>query len=227
MPYFHPWLFCFCVTLRPDAQFSRRIYAMPAAVDRWISDIIHVPDTARQVPHSRCPAAARLHQFSKRPPKVNPTGSTELYRAWPNGLLPAAVLSAQCSQKLQVGSKGDCVKEVQRKVGTSADGIFGQSTQAAVKAFQRRHEEADGIVGANTWAVIHGSSGSGTGSASGGCGCDANRATQCTSGATPGAKNLASYLKNKFSGRTEIFNCRNVRGGSTVSLHGEGRAVDF
>ncbi|XP_055331219.1 zinc D-Ala-D-Ala carboxypeptidase-like [Paramacrobiotus metropolitanus] len=144
------------------------------------------------------------------------------------GLLPAAVLSAQCSQKLQVGSKGDCVKEVQRKVGTSADGIFGQSTQAAVKAFQRRHGlEADGIVGANTWAVIYGSSGSGTGSAPGGCGCDANRATQCTSGATPGAKNLASYLKNKFGGRTEIFNCRNVRGGSTVSLHGEGRAVDF
>lgn len=61
------------------------------------------------------------------------------------------------------GSKGDAVKELQTilvKLGYSVgksgiDGIFGSSTEAAVKAFQTLSKlKADGIVGPLTWAAL-------------------------------------------------------------------------
>ncbi|KAI1721027.1 hypothetical protein Ddc_07462 [Ditylenchus destructor] len=63
--------------------------------------------------------------------------------------------------------------------------------------------------------------------ASGKCGCEYDYATRPTSGPAPGARRLATYFSNKFGGRTEIYNNRNVRGGKTLSLHAEGRAVDL
>lgn len=51
--------------------------------------------------------------------------------------------------------KGDFVKLVQAKVGVKADGTFGARTEAAVRAFQRKHNLlADGIVGPKTWIAI-------------------------------------------------------------------------
>lgn len=54
-------------------------------------------------------------------------------------------------------------------------------------------------------------------------------ATRCTSGPQPGAVALMKVLLAKHpKGRSlGIFNCRTVRGGSTTSLHGEGRALDI
>lgn len=59
-------------------------------------------------------------------------------------------------QVFKVGSKGDCVKEIQRLVGGIAvDGDFGPNTESAVKAFQtRRGLVSDGIVGPNTWKAL-------------------------------------------------------------------------
>jgi len=56
-----------------------------------------------------------------------------------------------------------------------------------------------------------------------------DKATGCTGGPTKGAKNLLAFLQSKFPGGTSggIYNCRNVRGGSSFSLHSEGRAVDY
>lgn len=52
---------------------------------------------------------------------------------------------------LQIGSKGTDVKELQKKIGTSADGIFGNNTKNAVIKFQKSKKlTADGIVGKNT-----------------------------------------------------------------------------
>jgi len=49
------------------------------------------------------------------------------------------------------------VAEAQRKLGVTADGIFGPQTTAAVKAFQLSHGlVADGIVGPLTWAALEG-----------------------------------------------------------------------
>ena len=56
-------------------------------------------------------------------------------------------------------------------------------------------------------------------------------ATRCTGGPTPGAKALMAWFLGRYAhlGGTNlgIYNCRSVRGGSTTSLHGEGRACDF
>lgn len=51
--------------------------------------------------------------------------------------------------------KGVLVKEIQAKVGVNPDGTFGPKTEAAVRAFQRKHNlVADGIVGPKTWIAF-------------------------------------------------------------------------
>jgi hypothetical protein len=56
------------------------------------------------------------------------------------------------------------------------------------------------------------------------------RATECTGGPTSGAAALLAWCQaNRPSGERSmgIYNCRNVRGSTTTSLHGEGRALDW
>lgn len=56
---------------------------------------------------------------------------------------------------LRKGSKGEDVKLLQKKLNLIEDGIFGPLTEEAVKAFQvYKGLEADGIVGAKTWAAL-------------------------------------------------------------------------
>jgi putative chitinase len=51
---------------------------------------------------------------------------------------------------IRIGSKGDNVKKIQEKL--FADGIFGKSTQNAVKLWQKKHGlTADGIIGKDSW----------------------------------------------------------------------------
>lgn len=56
-------------------------------------------------------------------------------------------------------------------------------------------------------------------------------ARTCTDGPTVGAKNLMSWHLKQFGAlggyNLGIYNCRTVRGGSTTSVHGEGRASDL
>ena len=54
-------------------------------------------------------------------------------------------------------------------------------------------------------------------------------AVRCTSGPEPGARALLAWLSESFpQGRSlGIFNCRDVAGTATKSLHSEGRAVDY
>jgi hypothetical protein len=49
----------------------------------------------------------------------------------------------------------------------------------------------------------------------------------CATGPQAGATALRNELQRRFGGRGEIFNCRPVRGAKRLSLHGEGRAVDW
>lgn len=56
---------------------------------------------------------------------------------------------------LQVGSSGEQVKQLQTMLGITADGVFGQQTQAAVKKYQTDNSlTSDGIVGSNTNAAL-------------------------------------------------------------------------
>lgn len=56
---------------------------------------------------------------------------------------------------LKIGSRGEEVKKLQRKLNLIADGIFGKITDEAVRDFQKKNGlTADGIVGSKTWAKL-------------------------------------------------------------------------
>lgn len=66
-----------------------------------------------------------------------------------------AQAAASTHRTLQYGSVGGEVWLVQAKVGATADDYFGPKTEAAVKAFQKKHHlVVDGIVGPHTWAAL-------------------------------------------------------------------------
>lgn len=55
--------------------------------------------------------------------------------------------------------------------------------------------------------------------------------TRCSTGPRPGAKGAASYLlgitREEKGTNLGIYNCRAVRGGTSTSIHGDGRAFDL
>lgn len=56
---------------------------------------------------------------------------------------------------LKIGSRGEEVKMLQRKLNLIDDGIFGKITDEAVRDFQKKHGlTVDGIVGPKTWAQM-------------------------------------------------------------------------
>jgi len=60
---------------------------------------------------------------------------------------------------LKLGSKGDEVKIVQKKLGLTVDGVFGPKTEAAVREFQKKYGVyPDGMVGPKTWPLIQATS---------------------------------------------------------------------
>lgn len=56
---------------------------------------------------------------------------------------------------IRLGSRGDAVKQLQKILNLTQDGIFGPKTLLAVKVFQKAQGlTADGIVGKLTWAKL-------------------------------------------------------------------------
>jgi putative chitinase len=56
---------------------------------------------------------------------------------------------------LKIGSKGEDVKKIQVKLGTTADGSFGPGTEKLIKEWQSANGlTADGIVGDGTWSKM-------------------------------------------------------------------------
>lgn len=64
-------------------------------------------------------------------------------------------LNNKTMELIKKGSKGEAVKNLQKAIGVTADGVFGANTEAAVKKFQSKAGlTPDGIVGAKTWAAL-------------------------------------------------------------------------
>lgn len=60
-------------------------------------------------------------------------------------------------EALKLGSRGDNVVKLQKKLGIAADGIFGNATETMVKAWQKANGlTVDGIVGPKTWERMFG-----------------------------------------------------------------------
>lgn len=56
---------------------------------------------------------------------------------------------------IKIGSKGDEVKTLQRRLNLAVDGKYGKLTEEAVREFQKsRGLVADGIVGTQTWQAL-------------------------------------------------------------------------
>ena len=65
------------------------------------------------------------------------------------------VAEAQALGGFKKGMKGPGVVQLQRKLGVTADGIYGPTTLKAVHRTQKRHDlHTDGIVGPATWQAI-------------------------------------------------------------------------
>lgn len=68
-----------------------------------------------------------------------------------NGKLDAKTKNAMKKIVIRSGKRGEVVKFVQGKVGTTKDGICGSKTVKAIKAYQRKHNlKVDGMAGYNT-----------------------------------------------------------------------------
>lgn len=109
------------------------------------------------------PLTAEEANYFMNMPVVNTTGMTAeeaqkaVWKAVP-GAAPAPVSLTVARTTIKQGSKGDNVKEWQRIVGgVAVDGIFGATTTASTKVWQKAHGlTVDGIVGPLTWNAAYG-----------------------------------------------------------------------
>jgi peptidoglycan hydrolase-like protein with peptidoglycan-binding domain len=78
-------------------------------------------------------------------PTDEPDDREEMYRTETRRML----------RLIQPMMRGADVQEVQGKIGTSTDGIYGPTTEAGVREFQRSESiTVDGIVGPQTWRAL-------------------------------------------------------------------------
>lgn len=87
-------------------------------------------------------------------PKIN-VGTPSTPAVKPAAPKAKAEVKPKLTSNLKRGSKGAQVKFLQKKLGLTADGIFGSNTDKAVRAFQKKNRLAvDGVVGATTWGAL-------------------------------------------------------------------------
>jgi resuscitation-promoting factor RpfB len=98
----------------------------------------------------------------------------------------------------------DSVRSLQKKLGVSADGVYGPKTRAAVKRFQRSHGLAvDGVAGLQTLAALGVTSGDEATASDQTASTSADQGTldriaQCESGGDPNAVSADGTYRGKY-----------------------------
>ena len=103
----------------------------------------------------------------------------------------------------------DAVRALQKKLGVSADGVYGPRTRAAVKRFQRAHGLAvDGVAGPQTLAALgladdeadgaEKAQDTATSTSAGTAGATLERIAQCESGGDPTAISADGTYRGKY-----------------------------
>lgn len=132
-------------TVPVQAQATTPAPSAPAATDNSYSGVVTLP-TANGGSWTAPSSLPTIGVITVPPVTVPPVTTT-----------PTAAVQGS----LKLGSKGEAVKDVQQKLKAlgflkgSADGDFGEATEAAVKAFQKQYGlTVDGKVGSNTLAKL-------------------------------------------------------------------------
>ena len=127
----------------------------------------------------------------------------------------ASLAEARTVTSIKRGDRGPAVAKIQRKLGISADGVFGPQTARAVRRFQRRRGlTVDGIVGPQTRSALglsafssrgltRRSAGTGGAGAGGGGGSPRlpailRRIAECESGGNPRAIGGGGRYRGKY-----------------------------
>jgi|GEM_PF-1858798 len=156
-------------------------------------------------------------------PTQNPSGSiADLQKILNDNGYGKLDINNQSSSKmiaacplLRNGSNGEVVKWVQKRLGISADGIFGSATKVAVANFQKTNGlDADGIVGKMTWTKLlssasQSSNNSGSGSSGG---SSSNPITP-----TPAASGSIAELQTILNGSGKSLTVDNQVGPATIA----------
>ena len=109
------------------------------------------------------------------------------------------------------GDRGSAVRNIQRELGITADGVFGEQTERAVKRFQRRHDLVpDGIVGPLTRGELglrpfSSRSLRRTGSRSVDVPAALRRIAECESGGNPRAVSPGGQYRGKYQFSRETW----------------------
>lgn len=151
----HQWgvAFDFCKNLKgqeyTDTAFFRSVGSLARSIGLfWGGDFKSFVDT----PHLELPEFLPSNSTITLKTKY---GTPDKFKAtWSKNALPEA--NPPVYPTIKKGSKGECVIILQKKLGgLTADGVFGDKTEAAVKQFQKFNDiTADGIVGPKTWTAI-------------------------------------------------------------------------
>lgn len=100
-------------------------------------------------------ATAPIEAKADDPVAPAPTHDDAGARAVAKPAKPATPAAPKARANVKQGSRGADVKHLQKKLGITADGIFGPKTKAAVVTFQTKHGiKADGSVEADTWKAL-------------------------------------------------------------------------
>jgi hypothetical protein len=116
-------------------------------MNQYVSENNGTVSAYPQFPQSTLPPVSLIsdepvYRMNRATAKVlsNPCGNLPVFSD------PGSGASQMFPGTLKYGSSGSAVKQLQKALGVTADGVFGRMTQSALTAYQRNHPGTAGCV---------------------------------------------------------------------------------